>query len=53
MILKQGESISIPRDTFHAIKAKTNIQLLEVQIGSEISNKDKKIENYNWNEVSK
>lgn len=51
--VKQGDSIKIPKNTYHSIKAISDIEMLEVQIGCELTNKDKKVKKYSWNEVKK
>lgn len=45
--IKQGDTISIPQGSYHTVKAKTDLSIIEVQIGS-IDIKDKHVININF-----
>lgn len=49
-IAKPGDTVKLPRGTKHTIKALTELEVIEVQIGKNISIDDKKVWNKNNNQ---
>lgn len=48
--IKKGDTVSIPEKNFHAIKALTKLNFIEVQIGELASNDDIEISEWKWDE---
>lgn len=51
--VKPGDVIKIPVGTLHSIKATTNLEFIEVQMGSKLSEEDIFRLFYKWDEVEK
>lgn len=51
--LKAGDSIRIPKNSYHAIRAITDMDIIEIQIGLSMGSADITREMYDWEEIIK
>lgn len=49
--VRRGDSVTIPAETKHAIKANTELHIVEVQIGDELVEEDIHRLDYNWSNI--